>query len=66
MLTYVRRLLFDEGAFIGFVRAVLMTLGLAVESGKFPWPVEWQWVGLLAVGASMMMRSTVPAKDPGK
>lgn len=36
MWPYFKRLIWDEGAFIGLIRTVLMVVGLGIESGQVP------------------------------
>lgn len=69
MIPYLKSVFMDEGAFLGFLRAVLMAVGLGIESGQFPLPAGIPpWLGLVACGAAMMMRSSVkaPPKTPPK
>lgn len=63
MWPYFKRLIWDEGAFIGLIRTVLMVVGLGIESGQVPLPESIpSWIGLAGCGAAMLMRSSVPAK----
>lgn len=66
MLSYLKRLLFDETAFIGLIRGIIGALGLGIESGRVPFPEEYAWVGLFAVGGALFMRSKTPLKNGGK
>ena len=65
MIPYLKRLFMDEGAFTGAARAVIMVLGLAVETGKMGLPESMEWMGLVAIAAAMFMRSSVtpPKKE---
>ena len=65
MLTYLGRLLWDEGAFIGMFRSFLGMAGFAFADGR-PMPTSGvEWLSLIALGSALMMRSSVPAKADG-
>ena len=61
MVPYLKSILFDRGAFLGAVRALMMGLGLMAESGRLSLPPGWEWLGLVIFVAGAMMRSSVPA-----
>lgn len=65
MWSYLKRLMTDETAFVGTIRAVLGSLGLAVESGHIPFPPQYQWVGIIGVGAALFMRSSAGSPQSG-
>jgi hypothetical protein len=59
MIPYLKLLLFDKGAFVGFVRSGLTVLGLGIMSGYVPFPAGWEFLGLVSAGAAQLMRSSV-------
>ena len=59
MFPYIKSLFMDEGAFTGGLRSALAMIGLGIQSQTIPVPAGFEWVGILGVGAAMLMRSSV-------
>lgn len=67
MLNWFKRFLFDETAFVGFVRAVLLAVGTAVVSGELPIGGLPQWVGIALIATGGFVRSsTVSRRGDGR
>jgi hypothetical protein len=65
MLSYLKRLLWDEGAFVGMFRSMLGMAGFAFADGRPIPTTSAEWLSLIALGSALMMRSSVPAKANG-
>ncbi len=64
MIPYLKALLFDEGAFLGAIRTLLVVVGAGGVTETIPWPAGWEWVGLVLMGAGSFMRSSAKPEPP--
>jgi hypothetical protein len=60
MIPWLKKLFTDEGSFTGMVRAGLVGVGIASTSGTLPIPAEYEWLGAVAAGVGVMLRSSHP------
>ena len=71
MLTYFKRLLTDEGAFIGAVRALLGALAVLATKGSMLTdgavsPKTSAIIGAVSMAAALLMRSNATTTTPPK
>lgn len=57
MIHWLKRLVWDESAFLGYVRVLVFLLGQAIDAGNVPFTEGFTWVGDLVSAAALLVRS---------